>query len=208
MLSGRNTVLRVFRPTPGSALISRRRLGLARIGRSIDAPGGFSRRCRMTRRRFAARRQPAGDGGAAPGAEFDLDRAAMQLDEALDQRQAEPGAGSRACGLPRSNFSKMRTWSAGGDADAGIGDRQQQIAVARARLEPDRAAGRGEFDRVRDQVEERLLQPPLVGVDRADIRRAVEARVRAPGCAPARASASAPLEHLPEYRPLRVSSSM
>ena len=68
----------------------------------------------------------------------------------------------------------------GRDADPGIGHGKDQFVAVAARLQPDRAAGRGEFDGVRDQIEQRLLQPPLVGLDRADIARAAQGQGQIP----------------------------
>ena len=45
-----------------------------------------------------------------------------------------------------------------------------------ARLEPDRAAGRGKFDGIRHEIEQGLLEPPLVSLDRPDIARTADAQ--------------------------------
>ena len=87
----------------------------------------------------------------------------MQLDQALDQGQAEPSFRSPLAArefLENSGLIRRR------DADPGIGDGQQQLTSRRIGLDADRTAGRGEFDRIGNQVEERLLEAALVGLDR------------------------------------------
>jgi thioredoxin reductase (NADPH) len=135
-------------------------------------------------------RQAAGDCRAGAGFGFDRHRAAVQLDQALDQRQTEAGArfaGLRVAALELLEHAFLVHRR---NADAGVGYRQDQLVAVAARLQPDRAAGRGEFDRVRDQVEQRLFQPPLVGLDRADIARDSAASGRGRGCGRAPGSGS------------------
>src|SRR5579862_3094114 len=125
------------------------------------------------------RRQAAGDRGAGAGVRVDRHRAAMQFDQALDERQAEPGAGFAGLRVAALEFIENPLLVAGRDAGPGIGDGEDQVtlaasAVVEPRLDPHRAAGRGELDGVRYEVEERLLQPPLVGLDRADLGRTAD----------------------------------
>ena len=104
--------------------------------------------------------QTTDDPGPASRRRFDGDGSAMQLDQALDQRQTEADA-RRVCtalerlDIPRAIIGRR-------DGDPGIGDGQQQIAAGAFCSDADGAARRGEFYRIRDQVEERLLEPPFV----------------------------------------------
>ena len=92
-----------------------------------------------------------------PSSEFDRDRAALHLDNALRDREAEPGAallaGVRAVDLLEllEDLAVVR----GGDAGAGIAHRQHGIAVLGGRPDRDLACI-GELDRVADEVEQHL----------------------------------------------------
>src|ERR1700691_1900312 len=98
----------------------------------------------------------------------------MQLDEALDERQAE--ARPR---LPRLRIAALELLEdarlvLARHADAGIGDDERHALALAIGGERHGAARRREFERVRDEVEQRLLQPALVREDGADAGRAVE----------------------------------
>src|SRR4029077_14797550 len=96
---------------------------------------------------------------------------AVQLDEALDKGETETRPR-----LPHPAFELF--------VDAGpirvryagprIGHGQQQCILLARRLDADCAAGRCKFNRIRDQIEQRLLDPPLVALDRAYLRRAAQ----------------------------------
>ena len=58
----------------------------------------------------------------------------------------------------------------GSDARAGVGDRDPDLAVDSRRAHVDLPAGRRELHRVREQVEDDLLDPSLVAVDHVDLR--------------------------------------
>src|SRR5277367_2462858 len=145
------------------AAVTRRRAAPIALGDPISGAC-----CRGALRKIAAargggERQIERHGGARAALGFHLDAAAMQLDEALDQRQAKPGAG-----LPRLRVAALELLEDAGlllarDAGAVIGDDERDIVTLAMRLEADRAARRGEFDGVGDQVEQRLLEAPLVG---------------------------------------------
>ena len=90
----------------------------------------------------------------------------MQLNQALDQGEAEPGAGFARLRIAALEFLENPLAIGNRDPDTGIGNRKDQIAVIDACFKPDRPAGRGEFDRVRNQVENRLFEPPFIGLDR------------------------------------------
>ena len=135
-----------------------------------------------------------------PAAEFDRDGSAMQIDQALDQRQAEPGTRSR-----RAAFELFEHPGLIGrrNADPAIGNGQQQLALAAFGLDAYRAARRGELDRIGNQVEKRLLEPAFVRRNRADVRRTTAARSRALGFWRAPASAPAPFSASRKSRPGR-----
>ena len=103
----------------------------------------------------------------------------MQLDDALDQRQAEAGAGAprlgpaRALELLEDALVVFRR-----DADAGVGDGEQRGLVLDPAGDGDGAARRRELDGVGDQVAQRLLEPALVDLDRAQIGRAVDVELQ------------------------------
>jgi len=94
------------------------------------------------------------------------------------------------CRTPRSNFSYPRRRSACGmpaPVSATVSSSASFWRTASTLIAP---ARRGEFDRIRDQIEKRLLDPPLVALDRADFRRAAQLPVPGPGCVRDRGSAT------------------
>ncbi len=96
----------------------------------------------------------------------------------------------------------------GGDADAGVGDRDERDLARRRRAgERDRAARRRELDGVGDQVEQRLLEAPLVGRRSAEIGRAVDVELQVLRCAPTRASGRTRCRAAPRTRPARARAS-
>src|SRR5215472_14418918 len=117
------------------------------------------------------RRQSADDSGSPPGCRLDRDGSAVQLDQALDQCETETSA-RLAC--PALEFLKDSGLVGLRNSDPGIGYGQQQLAVALCRLDRYRAARRGEFDRIGDEIEKRLLDAPLVRFGHADIGRAIQ----------------------------------
>jgi hypothetical protein len=99
----------------------------------------------------------------------DLDCAAVQFNQLLHQRQTEPG--TRLARAVHEFLNDPRLINRL-DRDPGIGDAEQQLAAPSFGFDADCTARRGKLDRVRDQIEERLLEPPLIGLDRADLGRA------------------------------------
>jgi hypothetical protein len=89
---------------------------------------------------------------------------AVHLDQLLADRQAEPGA----AGLLRQHVADLvelledALVVLGGDADAGVRDRDPQLIVVVPRREAD-AAARRELGRVRQEVREHLPQAIRVG---------------------------------------------
>src|SRR2546423_5569732 len=95
----------------------------------------------------------------------------MQVDQALDQRQTEPGT--------RSQYAALELFEHPGligrrNTDPAIGNGQQQLTLAAFGLDAYRATRRGELDRIGNQVEKRLLEPALVRRNRTDGRRTTE----------------------------------
>src|SRR5579885_3101530 len=120
----------------------------------------------------AGGRQPHRHGRAVPDDAVDGEGAAMELRHGIAERQAEPRAFVFAVELA-VDLAEGRECGGdvlGGDADAGVGDADEEVAVA---IEPrrhlDTAAGRGELHGVGQQVEQNLLQLSLVGEERRQI---------------------------------------
>ena len=105
------------------------------------------------------------EGRAPPGLALDPDRAAMELDEAPGQRQAEAGAFRLAqvvaAGL--AEFLEHQRLLVLGDADAGVDDGDLDRVLEPARAQRDAPARGGELDRVREQVDDDLLELADVG---------------------------------------------
>src|ERR1700741_3908126 len=115
-------------------------------------------------------RQRDGESGPLARRALKADGAAVQLDEALGERQAEP----RALGLlgvvapDLLELLEHRGLVLGCDADAGVLDRDLDagsVLPGRNRHAP--AVG-GELDRVGEQVEDDLLELALVGLECAE----------------------------------------
>ena len=95
-------------------------------------------------------------------------RAAVVLHDCPCDHEPEAGARDRAAG------GRRRPVEAGEqladllvrDADSGVGDLEAKRAVAVARRQCHRAAGRRELERVRDEVVEHLAEPVGVGLER------------------------------------------
>src|SRR5262249_47069004 len=116
----------------------------------------------------SALRQGDGDAGATANLAVELDRSAMQLDETLGQGQAEAGAlefpGERRIDLAERAEDLVEILAS--NTDPGVLDGEAEPPrLMGARLQQDRAAFRGEFEGVRQQVEHDLLQHPFIGPD-------------------------------------------
>ena len=114
-------------------------------------------------------RQMHGDGRAQAFARaLDPDDAAVQLDEALHDRQpeAEPAvlARRRRIALPES-FEQMRN-EFRLDADAGVGDADLDMRVHALEHDLDLAVLRRELDGVRQQIPDDLLKTARIAGDR------------------------------------------
>jgi len=108
----------------------------------------------------------------------------MQLYELPRQRQAKPGALhllGRRSHLPELLEDRLLVLRR--DADAGVADRDLDGPVHGPAPDVDPAAIRGELDGVRQQVQEHLLDLPLIAPDLAQslIRRLVKGNASAAG---------------------------
>src|SRR5215470_3382412 len=118
--------------------------------------------------------EEASDGGAAAGARSEFHSTAVKLDEALDQRQSESGPR-----LPRERTAALELLEDAHlvlmrHADPGIDHGERNFSLGAPRAQRDAAAAWSEVDRVRDQVEERLAQAPLISREDTNVRGAVE----------------------------------
>ena len=137
------------------------------------------------------------EAGADPQLAVDVDRAALEVDEVLDDRQAEAGAavvaGDRVVGLGEG--LEQAGASLLGDADAGVDDLEGDLSGSDpAGTGPDdHRALVGELDRVGGQVEEDLAEPQRIAlavvVDRGV---AVGDDLRGPSCGRRRRRSSPP----------------
>lgn len=95
--------------------------------------------------------QAHGDRGADADGGVDMQRAAVEFDQLLGDRQAEAGAFVLARVMGRGLFEGAGDVfeEIGGDADAGVMDLDRQIILPFDAFDADRAAGFGEFHRVR-----------------------------------------------------------
>ena len=106
---------------------------------------------------------------AFPRCAVKLKVSAMFVNYSSGDRQSQPGAAFAFRAEERIEDAFLNFLR---NALSSIGHLKDQVAVIDACFKPDRPAGRGEFDRVRNQVEKRLFEPPLIGLDRADPGRA------------------------------------
>src|SRR5262249_7703452 len=118
------------------------------------------------------------EGEARPLAERrgDLDLAAVELDEALDDREAEPGAllalGRLAAALLVAAEELREVL--GRDPLAGVLDGDLDLRAEAADLDRDHVALARELDRVRDEVVEHLRDPLGIEAHRLEVARHVE----------------------------------
>ena len=134
------------------------------------------------------RRQGEDDPGAAAGVVHRADRAAVQLDDPLADRQPQAGPGpGDVLGDPEEALEDLGVLALR-DADPAVGHGDLQPPVG-ARLgghvDPGRPVVRGVLDRVADQVVEQLAQPDRIPLHRgqpADVElRRLDAAVRVGG---------------------------
>src|SRR5581483_1440034 len=116
----------------------------------------------------AMRREADGDSGAAVLLAVDVERAAMQLDETLAERQAEPGALIAAAELARNLGERHQRLPQLilGDTDAGIRDGNVEPAIGTDEgAQGDRPVARRELDGIGEQVDQDLLEILPVAVE-------------------------------------------
>src|SRR4029077_13031576 len=107
------------------------------------------------------------DPGAFADPATDRDVAAMQLDQTLDDREAEPGpvmapvVGSARLEKRPADPGQVLL----ADADAIVLDHDRDHGALGGGADFDAAAAVGELDRVRQQVYQNLLEGALVGDD-------------------------------------------
>ena len=108
--------------------------------------------------------EPDGERRPTAGRALDVDRAAVQVDERLDDRQSEPGAGAAA--LVRRAAEEAIEEPARllrRDALTGVGDGDRRLLRVAFEAQRDRAVlGRVEV-RVRDEVRDDLTDPRRIG---------------------------------------------
>src|SRR6185312_4705812 len=101
-------------------------------------------------------------GCADAGRAVELERPAMQLDEPLGEGQAETGALAAPVERAVDLLERLQHFRdiARGNADAGIDDTDgEATGGVDLGIDRDAAAGFGELDAVRHEVEQHLLQP-------------------------------------------------
>src|SRR5262249_40247335 len=106
------------------------------------------------------------DARAAAEAALDDEPALVQLDQRLGKRQAESGTfmASRPRGIDLAEWLQRELDLSLGHADAGIVDDELQPAILAAQAgDRDAAAARREFQRVRQEIEQDLLELDLIG---------------------------------------------
>src|SRR5437870_6066696 len=126
------------------------------------------------------------------------DASPVRPDDALADREAEPGAAA-AAGLPAVELLEDLVLLPAGQPRAAVGDLDGHGAVRRGRDDPDRTFGRSVLDRVVEKVHEDLLDEHVVDRHQRQIRRDVrrEAPVREPLVEAAQRRADHLLERMP-----------
>ena len=146
----------------------------------------------------AIERQADADAGALPQPAADIDPAAVQRDQPLDDGQAEPGAVVTPV-VARARLEE-RIADAGeivvADADAGVLDGEHDDVAVDLGADRNLAAGMAELDRVRQQIEHDLVERALVGDDVRQLwpgaGRRARCRHRAPSAPGSRSSPRSP----------------
>src|SRR3990167_11145884 len=111
------------------------------------------------------RRQPASHFEPAAIDRLHADRSAMQVDEMLDQCQAEPGAALVA------GYEAVKAGGAlvGLKADSIVPHTEHYHVAGALRRNHDFAAGFGKAQRVRDEVEQDLLDPSRIAANGSEL---------------------------------------
>src|SRR5690606_31140960 len=105
------------------------------------------------------------DAGPLPQPAAEVERSAMLLDQRLDQRKAQPGTAIAAAGHVagllegKEHLLEIRLR----DADTVVADSQAEAAGLWRADDAHRAAGLGELNGVRQQVDDHLLERPPIG---------------------------------------------
>src|ERR1019366_6132867 len=110
-------------------------------------------------------REGHGDLGAAAGRAGDVQLAVVGVHELGDDGQADAAAGDSGSVLAAVEPVEDAGQLIGRDARSGVADLQPGLQLVRPGLQQDAAAGRGEFQRVGEQVRDYLVQPSRVACD-------------------------------------------
>jgi len=99
--------------------------------------------------------------GSFPGFAFDIDFTAVQIDAALDDHQAQPGAGT-VSDVSAAMEGGKKPFAVGlENPDAAITNRGDQFGSVACDVKVDVRSGLGIFDRVRQQICEDVAQQAL-----------------------------------------------
>src|SRR5262249_54246253 len=136
------------------------------------------------------------EGAAAAGDAFDPEAAAVELDQPSGEREAESGAFGPLAVRRLFELLEDRLELLWRDAGAGIGDGDFDPAFVEPGGEVYATRGRGELDRVGQEIEDNLAHATPVGSDR-DLLRVGRYRELDPGAArPLRVHRDRAAQHL------------
>ena len=131
-----------------AAIDIRRRLPRSGVGSSRAAERGSRAICRVRLELRLLRRQPDDERRALAFDALDGDRAAVELDELLDQREADPDALARPRAVDLIEAVEDVRQPIRGDADAGVGDHDLGPRAAAVLAGSGRERDRRRFRRV------------------------------------------------------------
>src|SRR5258706_1572057 len=143
--------------------------------RAVVRPRGHSSRLLFVRLAGAAFVQAAGEVAAHERAvlALDFDPAIVQLDKAVDERETKAGTRPLAGAvLGRKSLEHIGSdlWR---DARTSVGNRDLYILSEDCAAKRDGSAARRVFEGVREQIEDDLLNAPLVANELPRIRRTI-----------------------------------